>query len=130
MRIRSELVAELRREQSWSQDELATAAGLNLRTVQRIENVGTASLQSIKSIAAALEAEFEDFIPEKSMGRFEYKTVVLPFETKLFRGKGLPNIEKALNNEGKDGWQFKQIIMPSTVGDSNQIVAILERPIE
>jgi transcriptional regulator with XRE-family HTH domain len=130
MRIKSELVAELRRERSWSQDELAIAAGLNLRTVQRIENVGTASLQSIKSIAAALEAEFEDFIPEKSMGRFEYKTVVLPFEIKLFRGKGLPNIQGALNKEGRDGWQFKQIIMPSTVGDSNYVVAILERPVQ
>ena len=130
MRIDSELVAELRGERSWSQDELATAAGLNLRIIQRIENAGTASLQSIKSLAAALEAEFEDLIPEKRMGRFEYRTVVLPFETKLFRGKRLLNIEEALNKEGRDGWLIKQTIMPSSVGDSNQIVAILERPIE
>jgi transcriptional regulator with XRE-family HTH domain len=130
MRVNAEVVAQLRKERSWSQDELATAAGLNLRTIQRIENVGTASLQSMKSIASALEADFEDFIPEKTMGRFEYKTVVLPFQTKFFRGKRLPNIEEALNKEGRDGWQFKQIIMPTIVGDSMQIVAILERSVE
>ena len=130
MRVNAELVAELRKAQSWSQDELATAAALNLRTIQRIENVGTASLQSMKSIASALEAEFEDFIPEKSMGRFEYKTVVLPFRMGIFK-KGLPDIQEALNKEGNEGWQFKQIILPSSEwGKSDSIVAILERPTE
>jgi transcriptional regulator with XRE-family HTH domain len=130
MRINSELVAELRKERSWSQDELATAADLNLRTIQRIENVGTASLQSMKSIASALEAEVEDFIPEKQLGRFEYKTVVLPFRVGIFK-KGLPDIQEALNTEGQQGWQFKQIILPSSEwGKSDNIVAILERPIE
>jgi len=130
MRINSDLVIELRKEQSWSQEELATAADLSLRTIQRIENVGTASLQSVKSIASALEAEVGDFIPEKQMGRFEYKTVVLPFRMGIFK-KGLPDIQEALNTEGREGWQFKQIILPSSEwGKSDNIVAILERPVE
>ena len=70
----------LRKKRSWSQDELATAAGLNRRTIQRIENDGTASLPTLKAVASALEADLDDlkFTPEKSVNKFEYKTVVLP----------------------------------------------------
>ena len=37
MKINAGLVLELRNRQSWSQEELALAAGVNLRTIQRIE---------------------------------------------------------------------------------------------
>src|SRR5688572_22611123 len=115
MRVNAKLVADLRRKCSWSQDELATAAGLNLRTIQRIENIGTASLQSAKAIASALEVEIEDLrhIPEKKMSKFEYKSLVLPFKFGFFK-QGLPDIQTALNKEGLDGWQLKQVIMPSS----------------
>jgi transcriptional regulator with XRE-family HTH domain len=130
MRIERRLVAELRHERSWSQDELATAAGLNLRTIQRIENVGAASLQSLKAIASALEVEVEDFFPEKTMSQFEHKTVVMSFKLGVFK-QGLPDIQKALNKEGQEGWQCKQIIMPSSSwGSSDSMVAVLERKIE
>lgn len=55
MKINAELVARLRRERSWSQDELAIAAGLNLRTVQRVEKDAAASLQTKKALAAAFD---------------------------------------------------------------------------
>ena len=42
--IESVLVKELRRQWSWSQDQLAIAAGLSLRTVQRKEKEGICSL--------------------------------------------------------------------------------------
>jgi transcriptional regulator with XRE-family HTH domain len=129
MKVNTTLVVELRKERSWSQDELATAAGLNLRTIQRIENEGTASLQSIKAIASALESHLETlkYSPEKQMKRFEYKTVVLPFRVGMFK-QGLPDIQKALNKEGEQGWQFKQMVLPSSsLGSSDSMVAILER---
>jgi hypothetical protein len=84
----------------------------------------------MKAIASALEVDVEDFIPEKTMGRFEYKTVVMPFRLGIFK-QGLPDIEKLLNKEGQEGWQFKQIIMPSSNwGSSDTMVAVLERAIE
>jgi hypothetical protein len=46
MKLNSKLISDLRKQHAWSQDELAMAAALNLRTIQRAENVGTASLQS------------------------------------------------------------------------------------
>jgi transcriptional regulator with XRE-family HTH domain len=132
MKVNTAKVSSLRSSRSWSQDELATAAGLNLRTIQRIENEGTASLQSLKAIAAALEADLESLKqkPEKYMSKFEYKTVVLPFRVGIFK-QGLPDIQKALNKEGLQGWQFKQMVLPSSSwGSSDSMVAILERTVE
>jgi transcriptional regulator with XRE-family HTH domain len=64
MRVKAELILKLRRERSWSQDELATASGLNLRTIQRIESDGSASLQSKKAVAAALDIDTRDLDDE------------------------------------------------------------------
>jgi transcriptional regulator with XRE-family HTH domain len=129
MQINAERVTALRKKSSWSQDELATAAGLNLRTVQRVENSGSASLQTLKAIAAALEVDLDEFKvhPEKVMAKYEYKTLVLPFKMGLFK-QGLPDIASALNAEGSEGWQLKQIMLPSSqLGTSDSVVAVLER---
>jgi len=48
-------VKKLRLERAWSQEELATASYLNVRTIQRIENGARASLETLKSLAAALD---------------------------------------------------------------------------
>ena len=37
MKVNAKLITKLRKQRSWSQDELAIASGLNLRTIQRIE---------------------------------------------------------------------------------------------
>jgi len=60
MKFNAAMVLELRKQHAWLQDELATAAGLNLRTVQRIETDGTASLQSAKAIASALNSQLQN----------------------------------------------------------------------
>lgn len=54
MKINAELILRLRNEKSWSQDELATASGLNIRTIQRVEKDASASLQTKKALATAL----------------------------------------------------------------------------
>ena len=38
MKINVDLVLSARKQKSWSQEELAIASGLNLRTIQRIES--------------------------------------------------------------------------------------------
>lgn len=132
MKVNTNQIMDLRKHRSWSQDELATAAGLNLRTIQRIENEGSASLESLKALAAALQVNLDSLksMPEKRMTRFEYKTIVLPFRMGIFKN-GLPDIQTALNIEGQQGWQFKQMVMPSTDrGTSDSMVVILERAIE
>lgn len=44
----------------WSQEQLATIAGLSTRTVQRIENGEQASLETLTAIAAALGVQVSD----------------------------------------------------------------------
>lgn len=53
-----------------------------------------------------------------------------PFRLGVFK-QGLPDIAKALNDDGKKGRRFKQIILPSSSwGSSDNMVAVLERSIE
>ena len=55
MAISGETVKILREAKAWSQAHLAEAAGLSLRTVQRVEAEGTASAETRLAIAAALD---------------------------------------------------------------------------
>ena len=55
MRISGSAVRALREQKSWSQDHLATAAGLNVRTVQRVECGGGGSAGTGLALAAALD---------------------------------------------------------------------------
>src|SRR5688572_25989759 len=57
MHINKDTVKKLRIEKSWSQEKLAEAARMNLRTIQRIEKDGVASLRSCGSLATALGVE-------------------------------------------------------------------------
>jgi len=46
-----------REERCWSQDHLAGIAGIGLRTVQRIENGGGASRESVMALASAFNVD-------------------------------------------------------------------------
>ncbi len=60
MNVNAQTILALRAERAWSQEHLAQTAGLNLRTIQRIEKSGTASLQSAKALAAAFDLDVGD----------------------------------------------------------------------
>ena len=129
MRVNAELVVALRTAKSWSQEELSIASGLNLRTIQRIEKEGAASLQSKKALAAAFAIDIRDLdsLEIPIMKRYEYKTVNIEFSVGLFK-RGIPDVAKVLNKEGADGWRLRQMILPEMAGGgSERLVAILER---
>lgn len=48
-------IATLRRERGWTQERLAEASGVAVRTVQRLEGGNDASLETLSAIARALE---------------------------------------------------------------------------
>lgn len=60
MKINADLVLKMRNRRSWTQEELAIASGLNLKTIQRIEKRGSASLQSKKALAAVFNLDTRD----------------------------------------------------------------------
>ena len=53
-------IKKLRESRSWTQEHLANASGVSLRTIQRIEADGSASAESRLSIAAALGVPVEN----------------------------------------------------------------------
>ena len=59
-------IKQLRLNRSWTQEKLAETSDINLRTVQRIEKDGVASLQSCKNIALALAVDPIDLIIDEN----------------------------------------------------------------
>ena len=57
MKIDGNLVRLMREERAWSQEHLASVAGLSTRTVQRLEADGNASAESRMAIAAVFGME-------------------------------------------------------------------------
>ncbi len=137
MKVNAEQIRDLRHKKSWSQDELAIASGLNLRTIQRIEREGSASLQSKKALASALDInvndlEFKELI---KMKQYEFKTLEIDsnegFLTGLKKQK-LPDLATIFNEQGKAGWQVIQVLTPDLAlglwtSKSGNMVALLQR---
>jgi transcriptional regulator with XRE-family HTH domain len=124
MDINADLVVGLRHRKSWSQEELAIASGLNLRTIQRIEAEGAASLQSKKALAAAFDVEITELDVRKApiMKKYEYKSVM--FKPTMMMLKS-PDVTAALNKEGEQGWRLVELVSPSD--SMGKIIAVLER---
>jgi hypothetical protein len=61
------------------------------------------------------------------MAQYIYKTVNIKFSQGFFK-KSTPDVAEVLNKEAMNGWRLKQMILPaSSFGESEQMVAILER---
>jgi transcriptional regulator with XRE-family HTH domain len=139
MKINAELILELRNKKSWSQDELAIASGLNLRTIQRIENEASASLQSRKSLASALDIDTLDleYKELKKMKQYEYKSLEIKNKEGFLTGikkQKLPDLAEIFNQEGKGGWLLVQILTPELAqgvwtGKTGNMIAIMQREI-
>lgn len=62
MMIHSDIVRDQRVKRGWTQQQLAEVADLSLRTVQRIENQGVASNESVSALSAVLEVSRESLL--------------------------------------------------------------------
>ncbi|MES2823243.1 MAG: DUF4177 domain-containing protein [Pseudomonadota bacterium] len=139
MKINAELVLELRTKKFWSQEELALAAGINLRTIQRIEKEATASLQSKKALASAFDIHISDLEPQEvsKMKKYEYKTLEIQNKEGFLSGikkQELPDLAGILNKEGQDGWLLVQILSPELAqgiwsGKTGNWLALLQREV-
>jgi transcriptional regulator with XRE-family HTH domain len=63
MQINGAAVRALREKKSWSQEHLSDAAGLSVRTVQRVEVENIASAETRLALAAALDVPVVVLIP-------------------------------------------------------------------
>lgn len=70
MKVNSGLVKKLRSEKSWSQEQLAEACGLSLRTIQRLESTGNASIESVHAVAKALGIDAQQLLLQETPTQF------------------------------------------------------------
>ncbi len=91
VRVDSKLIRSERENRGWTQDHLAKVAGLSLRTIQRIENKGSASLESVTALASVLSAEVADLRARESVRSRERAirlSLELPVRISLAAGSG------------------------------------------
>lgn len=98
MPLNPEKIIQLRESHGWSQEQLAGAAGLSVRTVQRAERDGVASRETKLCLAAALGVSHSDlearsserpppvFSPDASLMAFIHVTLGTTF---MMVGAGL-----------------------------------------
>jgi transcriptional regulator with XRE-family HTH domain len=138
MNINRSLILALRKQRSWSQDELAVSSGLNLRTVQRIESSGIASLQSRKALAAAFNIDVSDldFQEESMKTKYEYRVVRFDMKWNVMGSKlgtDFAEIERQMNVLGAEGWELvkiSEIIVSATGSTTTALVATFKRTME
>ena len=73
------LIQKLRLQRGWSQEQLAHLSGLSVRTIQRIENGQTPSMESLKSLASVFEMDFSE-LRENDMTSTDQAPAVTPDE--------------------------------------------------
>ena len=73
MQISPEKIRYFRKENGWSQEVLAKASGLSLRTIQRAEKEGNASGESQLAIAAALNKSTKELALVSSQIEVQWK---------------------------------------------------------
>ncbi len=89
---RAQLVKEMREERAWPQRQLAEIAGINTRTVQRLEKDGSGSSETLMAIASAFEIDVKQLqnVASKKDEHLPRKNVhLLP---RLTTGKSLTGI--------------------------------------
>jgi transcriptional regulator with XRE-family HTH domain len=55
-------VKDLRTRRAWPQEQLAAAAGINVRTIQRIEHGGHAAFETLMALANAFEVDVSELL--------------------------------------------------------------------
>jgi transcriptional regulator with XRE-family HTH domain len=123
MKINADLVRKARTQKFWSQEELAIASGLNLRTIQRIEREASASLQSKKALASALDLDIQDLDYQEIRMRQEW-------EYKVVETKDRTALQSELASAGAEGWELvSATAMFNTLMTKVVYTLFLKRPV-
>ena len=91
---RAKFVRKEREKRAWPQRQLAEAANVNLRTIQRLEKDGSASFESLMAVAGAFDIDVKELNPTsktQNKSKPQRKVHLLP---RLTSGKELADIVK------------------------------------
>ena len=62
MLIKKGIVKNARQQRGWTQQQFADICDLNIRTIQRLEKTGVASMETSKALASVLEVSVADLL--------------------------------------------------------------------
>ena len=71
------MVQKLREQKGWTQEHLAHASGMSLRTIQRLEAGKSVSKETIINVAAALDVAMEEIRDLYSLKKFHFVVISL-----------------------------------------------------
>ncbi len=91
--VRAKFVKKARLERAWSQSQLAGAAEVNLRTIQRLEKDGAASFETLMGVAQAFEIDVKELNSISNASSPQQKSQSkIQFMPRLTSGKNLADI--------------------------------------
>lgn len=103
VKVRQEVIRELRVRKGWTQEKLAEFSSVHTRTIQRIENSGVASIESLNALAQALEVE------PSILQRIETKMPAIDRRLTRDEYRRMPNQLTSMSyQEGQSLKQFRQ----------------------
>ena len=74
MKAKSSVIRKHRTDRVWSQEHLAKASGLGLRTIQRLESRGSGSQESIRALASVFEVKADTLVwPDGNFQTYKHK---------------------------------------------------------
>ncbi len=88
MLLKSDMIRTLRHQRGWTQEQMAELCDISVRTVQRLEKTGMASMETTNALAAVLQVErvallVDDDAPPPISGMQHHQVVVLATATFL-----------------------------------------------
>ena len=83
MKLNAHNIVEMRNHHGWSQEDLAEASDLSVRTIQRLETEGKGSLESAKAVAAAFDVSLEK-VKEPELQWRHHRLIWKPLGTWIF----------------------------------------------
>lgn len=64
MKVNSDYIRQLRQQRGWSQEQLASIAGINARTIQRLERGTHASVDTLKALAVVFAVDYQQLLTD------------------------------------------------------------------
>ncbi len=80
----------------WSQEHLAETAGLSLRTIQRLENGESASMDTVKALALAFDEERHALLLDNRVTASEAQARALVVKKQANKSRAIKNLEATL----------------------------------
>lgn len=65
MQVDNQQITQIRTERGWTQQHLADACAVSLRTIQRVEKDGIASTETVAALCSVFEVERQQLLTEE-----------------------------------------------------------------